>query len=64
MTGMSQFLFVRSMIECEKVTIENQKNYPLSIGMLLYLVKHSRLDITNATRELSKAKNGTNAAFF
>ena len=27
--------------------------------MLLYLEKHSRLDISNITRELSKANNGT-----
>jgi hypothetical protein len=30
--------------------------------MLLYLVKHSRLDIANAVRELSKVADGANLA--
>ncbi len=33
---------------------ENQKTYRTGVGMLLYLVKHSRPDIANVTRELSK----------
>ena len=32
--------------------------------MLLYLVKHSRPDIANATRELSKANNGVNPVVY
>ena len=32
--------------------------------MLLYLVKHSRPNLTNATRELSKANNGANTAAY
>ena len=33
---------------------ELQTEYRSGVGMLLYLVKHSRPDITNAVRELSK----------
>ena len=36
------------------VTTEEHKLYRSGVGMLLYLVKHSRPDIANATRELSK----------
>ena len=34
------------------------------MGMLLYLVKHSRPDIANATRELSKANDKANPAAY
>ena len=44
--------------------MEDQKEYLSSIGLLLFLVKHSRLDIANATRELSKANDGMNPASF
>ena len=33
---------------------EKQKTYRSAVGTLLYLVKHSRPDIANAVRELSK----------
>jgi hypothetical protein len=36
------------------VSPEEHKEYRSRVGMLLYLVKHSRPDIANATRELSK----------
>ena len=36
------------------VTSEMQTDYRSAVGMLLYLVKHSRPDISNAVRELSK----------
>jgi len=38
----------------EVVSEEHQKLYRSGVGMLLYLVKHSRPDIANVTRELSK----------
>ena len=38
----------------EKITTERQTAYQLGVGSLLYLVKHSRLDLANATRELAK----------
>ena len=37
-----------------------QSKYRSGVGMLLYLVKHSRPDIANAVRELSKAMDGAN----
>ena len=37
---------------------EKQKIYRSGTGMLLYLVKHSRPDISNAVRELTKALSG------
>jgi Reverse transcriptase (RNA-dependent DNA polymerase) len=40
----------------------DQTKYRSGVGMLLYLVKHSRLDIANAVRELSKVADGANLA--
>jgi hypothetical protein len=36
----------------------------MEVGMLLYLVKHSRPDISNSVRELSKVADGANEAQF
>jgi hypothetical protein len=44
------------------ISPEQQKLYRSGIGMLLYLVKHSRPDISNATRELSKVGDGATLA--
>ncbi len=41
-----------------------QEMYRSGVGMLLYLVKHSRPDIANAVRELSKCMTGANAAAY
>ena len=48
----------------EKISVEDQQIYRSGVGMLLYLVKHSRPDIANVTRELSKANNGVNPAMY
>ena len=64
MPGMSKFLIVRPMIENEKISAEDQREYWLDIDMLFILVKHLRSDIANMTRELSKAKNGANLVAF
>jgi hypothetical protein len=41
---------------------KDQTKYRSGVGMLLYLVKHSRPDISNAVRELTKVLDGaTNA---
>ena len=37
----------------------DKKEYHFRVGMLLFLMKHFRPDIANATRDLSKA-NGAN----
>jgi hypothetical protein len=44
------------------ISPEQQKLYRSGVGMLLYLVKHSRPDISNATRELSKVGDGATEA--
>jgi hypothetical protein len=49
---------VRPTTEDEKVSKEDQTLYRSGVGMLLYLVKHSRPDIANVVRELSKCIDG------
>jgi hypothetical protein len=44
------------------LTHEDQKLYRSGVGMLLYLTKHSRPDISNAVRELSKVMDGATEA--
>lgn len=39
---------------------DEQKKYRSGVGSLLYLVKHSRPDLSNAVRELSKVMDGAN----
>lgn len=46
------------------ISAEEQKIYRSGVGMLLCLVKHSRSDISNATRELSKVADGATACNF
>jgi hypothetical protein len=41
-----------------KISVEKQSEYRSGVGMLLYLVKHSRPEISNAVRELSKVADG------
>jgi hypothetical protein len=41
-----------------KLDQDQQKEFRSGVGMLLYLVKHSRPDISNAVRELSKVMDG------
>ena len=45
-----------------KINHEDKKKYRSGIGMLLYLVKFSRPDISNAVRELSKFMDGATPA--
>ena len=40
------------------MSLEDQWEYWLGVGMLLYLVKHSRPEITNRKKKLLKANNG------
>ena len=42
------------------VTSDEQRRFRMGIGKLLYLVKHTRPDIANAVRELSKMLDCTN----
>ena len=41
---------------------DQQSKYRSGVGMLMYLVKHSRPDIANATRELTKVLDGATEA--
>jgi hypothetical protein len=53
---------VRPKENNETVSNAEQKEYRSGVGMLLYLVKHSRPDISNAVRELAKVMDGANMA--
>jgi hypothetical protein len=44
------------------ISSKQQKLLRSGVGMLLYLVKHSRPDISNAVRELFKVANGATEA--
>jgi hypothetical protein len=44
------------------ISTEQQSKYRSGVGMLLYLVKHSRPDISNAVRELTKVLDGATEA--
>ena len=46
----------------DSIDATRQKRYRSGVGMLLYLIKYSRLDISNAVRELSKAMDMSNEA--
>ena len=48
------FHVVRNIPNAVYITDKEQKLYRSGVGMLLYLVKHSRPDLSNSTRELSK----------
>ena len=52
MPGMPKFSIIRPMIESEKIFIEDQKKDQLREDILLYLIKHSRLDIAKTIREV------------
>ena len=60
--GMPKFLIVRPLMDREKVSAEDQQEYWLGVGMLLYLVKHSCPNLANIIREHSKAKDDANPA--
>ena len=49
-------------MEEEKLSEEEQKKYRSGVGSLLYLLKHSRPDLSNAVRDLSKTMMGANKA--
>ena len=51
---------MRPVSEEEKLTGEEQKIHQLGVGSLFYLLKHSRPDLLNSVRELSKVMDGAN----
>ena len=48
--------------DTSKVDEKTQSVYRSGVGMLLYLTKHSRPDITNPMRELCKSMDGSSMA--
>ena len=48
------FHVVRNIPEAVFISDHDQKLYRSGVGMLLFLVKHTRPDLSNSTRELSK----------
>jgi len=48
----------------ELVSEEEQKQFRSGVGMLLFLIKHSRPDIANPVRELSKVLDGASPLHF
>jgi hypothetical protein len=47
-----------------RLSKELHARYRTGVGMLLFLIKHSRPDLCNATRELSKCLDGPNEAAY
>ena len=58
-TGTPAFIGQKVVDEEDKIMEKEQAVYQSRVGTLLYLTKHSRLDITNAVRELSKSMDGS-----
>ena len=53
--GTPGFRIVRALPEDPTLSSNQQKLYRSGVGILLYLVKHTRPDLANPVRELSKA---------
>ena len=49
------FNVLRPQNETDCFSVNEQKLYQSGVGSLLYLTKHSKPDISNAVRELSKS---------
>ena len=62
--GTPGYTLIRPQNDEEKTTPELQTRYRSGTGMLLYLVKHSRPDISNAVRELTKVMDGATKAAY
>ena len=54
MPGAPAFIGQKFVEEEDKITEKEQASYCSGVGTLLNLTEHSRPDITNAVRELSK----------
>jgi len=54
-------IIMRPQDPSELIDVMEQYDFRSGVGMLLYLVKHSRPDISNAVRELSKVMDGATA---
>ena len=59
-----RFKIVMPTSELEAIEADMQSRYRSGVGMLLYLIKHSRPDIANVVRELSKCMDGATLAAY
>ena len=55
-------IFIVKSITNDKISTKDQQEYRLRIVILLFPMKHSRPDIANVTRELSKANDSAKSA--
>ena len=62
--GTPSFRILRSSELVEYVDKAKQSKYRTGVGMLLFLVKHTRPDIANCTRELSKVLDGATVSAY
>ena len=62
--GTPHFGIVRPKDGDPRVSEEQHAQYRSGVGMLLYLIKHSRPDISNAVRELTKCLDGPSPAAY
>ena len=60
MPGTPNFNVTRKFEESERIDKEHQKLYRSGVGMLLFLVKHSRPDIASSTKKLATSMQGSN----
>jgi hypothetical protein len=57
-------LIIRPKYGYPLISPEKQRQFSMGDGMLLFLVKHSRPDISNSVRELSKVADGATDGHF
>ena len=62
--GSPKFLIIRLMVESKKISVEDQKEYWSSMGILMYLAKHFCPDVANVMKELLKTNESANPAAY
>jgi hypothetical protein len=60
--GIPQFKIVRPGDDIERIDSNLQTRYISGVGMLLFLINHSRTDLAKVVRELSKCMDGASIA--
>jgi hypothetical protein len=60
----SHYIVMRPDEHDDLLNKEEQKKYRSGVGILLYLIKHSRPDVANAVRELSKVMDAATIGHF
>jgi hypothetical protein len=60
--GAPKTVVLRPISTDELISAKDQSLYRSGVGMLLYLIKHSRPDLSNAVRELTKVLDGATPA--